>query len=205
MNIGLYGGSFDPVHIGHIHAAKTFCKECALDILYVVPAKVSPFKTNNKKHVTDNDRLNMTKLAFDNLSKGISTNIIVSDIEIARQGTSYTIDTLCNLKDMHKDDNIFMLVGSDMFITLGKWKNFNDIFSMCTIFTLSRDKDGQKNIREYSNLFKDKYNAKIIISDAKEVVASSSDIRKELSKNNNEYNLLTKEVENYIKENNLYV
>lgn len=205
MNIGLYGGSFDPIHTGHLHAAKSFCNECSLDILYVVPAKVSPFKTNNKKLVADNDRFNMTNLAFDNLSKEMRTKIIVSDIEIKRQGTSYTIDTLCQINDMHKNDNIFMLVGSDMFITLEKWKNFKEIFSLCTIFTLSRDKDGHTDIYEYSQIFKEKYNAKIVVSDAKEVVASSSDIRNELSKNNNECSLLTKEVLNYIKNNNLYV
>ena len=117
MRTGIFGGSFNPVHIGHICLAERMSEIMKLDRLFIIPAGVSPFKENNGG-ISDSDRLNMCRIAFGN-----HDNFFVSDIEIKRAGKSYTVDTVRELKKMYPGDDMFLFVGSDMLLSFDKWKD----------------------------------------------------------------------------------
>lgn len=205
MNIGFFGGTFSPPHKGHLHSAKMFLKECELDKLIIIPAKVSPFKTASQKTAEDFHRLNMTKLCFEGLCDE-KFDFEVSDYEIAKDETSYTYLTVKHLLSQYPCCHLFMYVGCDMFLTLEKWKNYREIFKECSIYTHSRNKNELNLMNEQKNRYEKLYDARIIISQDKPLCVSSTEIRNLLSQNNTETlkNLLTDEVFRYIMENRLY-
>ena len=205
MNIGFFGGTFSPPHKGHLHSAKMFSLECSLDRLIIIPAKVSPFKTGDEKTAEEVDRLNMSRLCFDSLDI-CSTKVEISDFEISKEGTSYSYLTIDYLLEKHPGCNLFMYVGSDMFLSLEKWKNFEYIFSKCCIYTHARNKDELDILQEYKKKYTNLYNADIIISQDAPFCVSSTEIRTLLQKKDSQTlkNLLTDEVFRYIMENRLY-
>ncbi len=205
MNIGLFGGTFNPPHVGHLRAAKIFYTEQNLDKLIIMPAFVSPFKTQNQTSVDVKTRLDMVNLCFDSL-KTDGINYEISDFEISKNSTSFTIDTVKHIKNLYQNCNLFLYIGSDMLFSFDKWKDFEKIFSLCDIFTLPRSQSDSLVIEEYAQKYKSLYNANIIISKHKDLCVSSTDIRNDFI--NNQYDitdsLLTESVLRYIIENGLY-
>ena len=206
MNIGFMGGSFNPPHLGHLNAAKVFYTESKLDKLIIIPAKVSPFKVEEGYDTKDFQRFDMSVLCFNELNKHYGFNVEVSSMELDRQGISYTYLTVNELKKIYPHAKLTMYVGSDMFFTLEKWKNSKEIFENCTIYTRSRKESEMSDLLTSKALYESKYNAKILISDDKEVVVSSTLIRDSLNakKSSNCKNLLTEDVLRYIIKNKLY-
>lgn len=193
---GLYGGSFDPVHNGHIKTALVFKEQMDLDKVLIMPAKRPPNKLNAE--LADNyHRMAMCKLAFEGY-KGFE----ISDTEIKRRGVSYTCDTLRSLSS-EKFGRIYLLCGADMFLTLQNWKNPEIIFSLADIVTVPRDKDDLCVLEEHKKVL-EKLGAKIHIIDTPKIDVSSTQIRKMISKNKSIAGLVPKSVENYICEKGLY-
>ena len=128
--IGILGGTFDPVHIGHISLGTAAISEANLEKLIVMPAYIQPFKQG--KRVTDDEhRLAMTRLAFENVTKSE-----ISTLEIDRMRISYTFDTLSELKKQYPDKELFFITGTDSFMQVHSWykgvellKNFSFIVS----------------------------------------------------------------------------
>ena len=199
MKIGIYGGTFDPPHNGHINICKMFLTQCALDKLYVVPTLNPPHKSV-KSNVSSNDRFNMAYLAFSN----ISDKIEISDIEMKRQGKSYTSDTIKYFK--HSDNEIYLLCGTDMFLTLDLWHEASYIFENSVIVFARRENDENitKQIQEKINKYKKEYNANIIMLNCNVLEISSTEIRKNIIFENNANIFLPMNVFNYIIEKNLY-
>ena len=193
--VGIFGGTFNPPHIGHIEAAKAFVSEAELDELLIIPAFIPPHK-EYLSSVGCDERLEMCRLAFSDIEK-----TKISDIEIARGGKSYTYLTLQELSD--EDVELYLLCGTDMILTMDAWKNPDVIFSLCTICYIRRE-----SLADITNMIEAKckeyvecYNADIlpIISDVIEI--SSSEIRqgnKDISR------YLKKEVLDYVIEKGLY-
>ena len=133
MRIGIYGGTFAPVHRGHVAAAEAFMKQMELDLLYIIPAGIPPHKqidaADDPKH-----RLAMCELAFAGMK-----NVIVSDMEICREGKSYTVDTLRALSG--EDRRLFLLMGTDMMLTLDEWREPQEIFRLCYPIYIRREQD----------------------------------------------------------------
>ena len=134
LRIGIYGGTFAPIHIGHVEAAKAFMVQMKLDYLFVIPAAIPPHK-----QIDESDdpihRLRMCELAFEGVD-----GVVISDIEIKRGGKSYTYDTLTALS--RPDARLFLLCGTDMVLTFDKWFRFEDIFKMCYPVYVRRESDG---------------------------------------------------------------
>lgn len=205
MRIGFMGGTFSPPHIGHLHSARTFIEELELDRLIIIPARVSPFKVNAKETASDKDRMEMAKLCFLTQDYG-SCSVEVSDIEISKNTTSYTVDTVNELKRLYPDDELYMFVGSDMFLSLEGWKSFKDIFEKCRIYTRTRQDNERHIMLSAKEKYEKAYGARVYLSGDEEIIVSSTDIRNALSSKSIETcrNLLTDEVFGYIIRSGLY-
>ena len=116
--IGIYGGTFNPPHIGHIRAAEYAVKELQLDRLLVIPSRISPHKQLPKDSPTPQQRLQMLKIATAGLP-----NMEVSDLELNREGTSYTYQTVQQVRQMYPQAKIYLLMGTDMFLSFHSWRN----------------------------------------------------------------------------------
>ena len=190
MKIGLFGGTFNPVHNGHINLVKNFKEKLSLDKVLVIPTAVPPHK-QAESLVSSEDRLNMCRLAFGTLAE-------VSDVEIARGGRSYTVETLEELKKIYKDDDLYFLVGSDMLLSFRRWYRWEDILTMCTL--CATDRDNEETCRDADEDFF----SKIIFCDFPKTVVSSSEVREKLYDGTDVSDLVPEEVIKYIREKGLY-
>jgi len=129
--IGIFGGTFNPVHKAHLAVAECFIENFGLDILYVIPNSIPPLK--NKGNVSGEDRIEMLKIAFSGNEK-----IIISDMELKREGVSYTRDTVASLREMHPADELFLLTGDDWIDSFDKWKDYNFILENATLVVATR-------------------------------------------------------------------
>ncbi len=196
--IGIYGGTFSPPHNGHLSAARAFMEQMWLDILYVIPDANPPHK-EMEEYISPADRFEMCRLAF-----GGMEGVYVSDMEIVRGGRSYTVDTLRELSG--EDRRLFLLLGTDMVLTLDEWRNPEEIFKLSYPVYIRREKDPSldgllvKKIADYNQ----KYGKIVrkIVTEPFEV--SSSEIRKKIHNGENVGDLIPPAVEHYIKEHKLY-
>lgn len=122
MNIGLFGGSFDPVHRGHENLLLNFMQKLSLDKIFVIPVFVSPFKIDRPPIATPQDRVAMLKLAFEGMSK-----VEILTDEIDRKEISYTIDTVREIVAKFPEDKFFLLLSEEMIPLFPLWKNFEEI------------------------------------------------------------------------------
>ncbi|MBQ8441436.1 MAG: nicotinate (nicotinamide) nucleotide adenylyltransferase [Clostridia bacterium] len=197
--IGIYGGTFSPPHNGHVAAAKAFMEQMWLDFLYVIPAATPPHK-EMEYPVSAKDRLAMCRLAFEGME-----GIYVSDLEINRGGKSYTVDTLRELSG--EDRRLFLLCGTDMMLTLDQWRSPEEIFRLCYPVYIRRDNDrslDQVIIDKIAQYQRD-YGKVVrrIVTDPIEL--SSGQVRKMMVEGADISSLIPSKVENYIKDNHLYV
>lgn len=197
MKICMYGGTFDPPHIGHVYACRSFLENYSVDKLYIVPTLIPPHKIKDSK-VSADMRLEMAKLAF----QDIADNVEISDIELKRQGKSYTADTLKQFKAMGID-KIYLLCGTDMFVTLDEWYQPEYIFKNTTIVCIRRENDADmsKLIDYKTELYRKKFDADVEIIKKDAVKISSTDIRNSTSQLKH---LVPSAVYEYIIKNKLY-
>lgn len=136
MKIGVYGGTFNPPHLGHVTAARAVFELLKLDLLLVVPDGQPPHKTLPAGSPTPAQRLEMTRLAADQL--GLGDKVQVLDLELKREGRSYTAETLRQLRAQYPEDELWLLVGTDMFLTLQTWHAPEEILSLAGIAAFGR-------------------------------------------------------------------
>lgn len=134
MNIGIYGGTFDPPHWGHITAGRAAMAQLKLDKLLLIPDRVPPHKTLPRGAATAQQRLDMVTLATAELGRSAES----SDMELHRQGLSYTADTLALLHEQYPDDTLWLLMGSDMFLSLHTWHKPEQVMALAHIAPFSR-------------------------------------------------------------------
>lgn len=197
MKIGIFGGAFNPVHNGHLHLAECYVNALTLDKIIFIPTAVSPHKSSDHL-ISGTDRINMLKLALSGNDK-----YEVSDIEFKREGKSYTYDTICELKKLYPDDELFLIVGSDQYLYFQKWYKADEILKEVTLCTASREEDELKKLRQFKEEYPNMKNS--IISSFNAVVVSSSQIRDNILSSKDICNLVPEKVEKYIKEHKLYV
>lgn len=198
QKIAMYGGSFNPVHTGHIQLAEYFVNELELDKLLLIPDSKPPHK-NDKEMISANHRYNMCVLATEDVK-----NIQVSDIEIKRQGKSYTVDTLRQLGDIYKNTQLYLIMGADMFITLHTWKEYREILSRAIICAVPRDKDSINLLIDYSKTLETD-GLRCIISEKMMMNVSSTEIRSCIRQNKLITGMVNRKVEDYIYKNSLYM
>ena len=196
QKVGIFGGSFSPPHIGHVHAAELFLEQCHLDKLYIIPAFRSPGKEGDGGASAE-QRLAMCRLAFSHLP-----NTEISDMEILRGGESYTKDTLSALSA--EDTQLIMLLGTDTALAIDSWKEPETLFALADFVCVRREDDAKtaEAISQKNRLYKQKYNKEIRVLDGKALPASSSEVRFSI-KEGREIPV-PQAVSDYIKEQGLY-
>lgn len=140
MRLGLFGGSFDPPHVGHLLAASDASEALGLDRLVFVPARVSPFK-HGVTATPAADRLAMVRALV-----GEDPRFAVDPIEIEREGLSYTVDTLAAYAERHPDAERFLLVGEDVLPTFPQWREAGRIRALARLVVLRRTVTGSADL-----------------------------------------------------------
>ena len=198
MRVGIYGGTFSPVHNGHVAAAKAFMEQMWLDILYVIPTGVTPHK-DMKGDASAKDRLEMCRLAFADMD-----GVIVSDLEISREGKSYTVDTLRELYD--PAGRLFLLMGTDMLLTLDQWREPEEIFKLCYPVYIRREEDAALDGRivEKITSYQEKFGKVVRRIVAPAIELSSSEVREAIAKGEAVDAMIPPAVARYIETNQLY-
>lgn len=194
--IGIFGGTFNPVHNGHIHLAQAAYDHLKLDKLIIVPSNIPPHKS--AEGICPNDiRLEMCRLAF---SEHI--NFEVSEYEIQRKGKSYSIYTVEHFRMLYPQSKLFLIVGSDMFMSFDKWYRFEEILKSVSLAVVSRNNDDMEQL-EKKSMELSRYGKTDIIR-VPSYPVSSTEIRSKI-KNGEKYSCyLPEKVVQYISLNNLY-
>ena len=193
----IYGGSFDPIHIGHIKLAESAVRECSLDKLIFMPAYVSPFKQDRK--VTDGkDRCGMIKAAL-----SYNTAFCLSTYELRKGGTSYTIETLRYWKDLLGGELYFVL-GFDSLVQLDQWYKGEEIIRNYHLITARRPGSDDTAGLKIIDSFRERYRADITLLDMAPVDASSTEIRTRINDGRPISDLVLPGVEEYIIGHDLY-
>lgn len=135
MKVGIYGGTFDPPHLGHMRAARAALGLLGLDELILIPAKQPPHKALSEGSAPAEDRLAMTELMADGL---LDERVSVSRIELDREGKSYTADTLRRIHEQRPEDELFLLMGTDMYLTFQDWYRPEEIARLATLVPFAR-------------------------------------------------------------------
>lgn len=163
MNIGIYGGSFNPVHFGHVNVARRAIEDLALDKLLVIPANVSPFKTIGAADAPrfPRDRLEMVKNAFSGMEKAV-----VDERELKRGGVSFAIDTVREVVAENPGAKIYFIIGEDSLEGLPKWKDYDELAKLAEFRAYPRTKESSTEIRR---LFEE---GKAVLNTEEKVVAA---------------------------------
>lgn len=189
MRIGILGGTFDPIHEGHLALAKAACDQLKLDRLIFVPAFTHPLESKRSVLASPEERLEMTHLAVANKPK-----FEVSDVEIRRGGISYTVDTLRYFRKQHPaPDELFFITGGDWGKNLSQWKEIDTIFSLAYFVVARRPGFDTGGL-----------SPKVIFLDFVPLDISSTAIRETLKKKKPLKSVVSKPVFDYIQKHRLY-
>jgi len=198
QRIGILGGSFDPVHNGHIHLARTALQQLALDTILFMPAAVPPHKIDWPLASAE-DRLAMLELAVSR-EKGMR----IDATEIRRGGISFTWETLSLLEKSRPDTRLFFLIGSDSLAELATWRRIDRIAAMATFAVLARDATGlPPTPRDLEKALKG-IPLQAVPLQAEPIPVSSTDIRSRLSRRDSIAGLVPDAVADYIGRKGIY-
>lgn len=194
--IGLFGGSFNPIHNGHMNLALSVKKSLGLDRIILIPSGTSPHKSSGE-YAPAEDRLEMCRLACED-----HDGFEVSDYEILNQRKSYTVYTVRHFKELFPEDELYLLVGSDMLLSFDTWFEYRQILKNVTVAAVSRtgdDTDQLLKMTERLSVF-----GKCIVVNAEAITISSSEIRKMIKNNRDLSCYLNGKVVKYIILKKLY-
>lgn len=213
MKIGLFGGTFDPIHWGHLRNAEEVREAFSLDRLLFIPAGKPPHKKRGAS-ASAQDRAEMVRLAI-----GKNPGFVLSTVELSRAGKSYSIDTVRDFaKSRGTKDSLYFILGLDAFLDIGSWKGFEEIFRLCHFIVTSRPGSGNslslsrmpvavRRLFCYDpkrNFYRHESGTKLSFFKLTDIVISASDIRDRLREGRSIRYLVPLEVETYIKKRGLY-
>lgn len=199
MRIGIIGGSFNPIHYGHLIMAELLTDSADMDRILFLPTGIAPHK---KDLISAEDRYNMVKLAIEDNEK-----FFISDIETKKNKMAYTYDSIRKLREDFPEDEIFFVIGTDNLFTLENWNNFEKLSEIVNFLIVNRYPSSNFEKCEIAEKIKElheKYEAKIETIENPIIEISSSFIRKRLKNNLSIRYLTPKKVEEYIENRKLY-
>ncbi len=174
MAIGLMGGTFNPIHIGHLIIAEWIKDEWGLEKIVFIPAGNPPHKRKNDL-IDPNIRYKLVETAI-----GSNKSFEISDFEIVKEDISYTIDTILYFRSIYKTERLYFIIGADTLFQLEKWRGFKDLAKMVEFITYSRWGYDKLHIEERIHTLANNYGFKIYYSNGPEIQISSSSIRDRL-------------------------
>jgi len=198
IRIGLLGGTFDPVHLGHLVLADQCREQAGLDAVWFFPARQPPHK-GGKSISAPRHRLEMLKIAVSG-----TPQFSICDIELQRDGPSYTVDTLMQLQTLHPDHEFLLIVGADMLADFPNWREPGRIAAMSRLIAVNRGRDVSVVASAAIKLTKE-LNARIQVVEMSAIDISASDIRERVSQGKSIRFLTPRGVEMYIAAHGLYL
>ncbi|MDR3294881.1 MAG: nicotinate-nucleotide adenylyltransferase [Clostridiales Family XIII bacterium] len=197
MKIGVFGGSFDPIHNGHLRIAENAFAEAGLDSLLFMPVYMQPFKIG-KTMCAPARRLEMLRLALQG-----KPEFSVTGVELRERGVSYTIHSLRTIRAQSPADaEIYFLLGADMLLMLEKWKLAAELLREFSFIVAARP--GSDSVEPFAAYLSDTYGTRILHMKNELLDVSSSDIREKVRQGKKIRGLVPKAVEEYIYENGMY-
>ena len=196
--IGIMGGTFNPIHNGHIALAKAAFDYCKLDEVWFMPSGCSYMKNKNDI-VAGEDRIEMTRLAIEGISY-----FKCSDLEVKRSGNTYTAETLEILNGMYPEYKFYFILGADSLFGLPKWKQPEKITALCTLATVIRDDVNLQELEVQKQYLENTFHANIILLPFNKIDISSSLVREKLEKGEDVDGIIPEKVMLYIEEEHLY-
>jgi nicotinate-nucleotide adenylyltransferase len=197
--IGVLGGSFDPVHLGHLSLAKDALVQGCLDCVIFMPVYRQPFKLDAKLS-SDDDRLAMLREAVKDIP-----GLLVSDWEMQNQGISYTYLTLRALKDQNPVAKIYFITGTDTFLKMNIWKNAEELLQENNFIVGHRPGYREQELLDQVSKLKQAYDSEIIVIDNTRLDISATKIRSIVAKGGRISHLVPPQVERYISTHGLYL
>jgi nicotinate-nucleotide adenylyltransferase len=191
MRIGIYGGTFNPPHRGHLIVAERVREKLVLDRVVFVPSHISPHK-QDVVAVSGQARLDMLRL----LLRG-NAALEVSDCEVQREGVSYTVDTLRHFRQAYPSAELFLLVGTDNFAEFYTWRDPDDILEISTLVVMTRP--GSEDVRALPE-----EGGRIFLCRVPAIAVSSSTIRERVRRGESVRHLVPDQVREYIEQKRLY-
>ena len=196
MKIAVYGGTFNPIHNAHIHLASEFSRRVGFDKVILIPANIPPHKRVGD--LADGaDRLAMCRLAAQ------EHGFEVSDIELRRQGPSYTADTLEELHRVYPEDTLYLITGEDMFLTLLQWRRPLDIMKLAVICAAPRSSEGMPRLAAYAQEL-EKQGGRTVLENVEYLPVSSTMVRGAVKRRESIGGLVPAAVAEYIHQHHLY-
>lgn len=196
--IGIMGGTFNPIHMGHVILAETAYKEYQLDEVMFLPAKKPPHKCE-KDLVSQEDRLNMIMATVREKSQ-----FSVSPLEFNREGITYTIDTMEYLQSKHPDTCYYYIIGADSLYNLEKWHRAPELLGRTNFLVAARDGHNYEKMQKFAAYLRKKYHASIQFLNTPMIEISSSMIRERIRHGKSVFSLLPDEVVSYVQQKKLY-
>lgn len=197
MNIGIFGGTFNPVHKGHVNALQRVLEKVSLDKVIVLPDRIPPHKSAENL-VSGEDRLKMCQMAFSSIA-----NAEVSDWELMGEGKSYSVITLRHFHSVYPSDRLYFIMGSDMLLSFDKWYMYEEILSLTGLICVSRCTEDTDKLESCAEKFRS-LGGEVVIVPVEPFEISSSQIREMLKKNEDCTCYLDENVVQYIMDKNLY-
>ena len=198
MRIGIYGGTFNPPHVGHVLAAKQAIDALRLDLLLMIPDRIAPHKQMPENSPSPEQRLELLKLAVAGCDK-----IKPLDLELKREGPSYTYVTVEDLRKQYPEDELILIMGTDMFLTFLNWRNPERILNCCSLGVLYRGERGEVRDIDAMKAQMEAEGAGVELIQNPVTAISSTDLRRMLIFGCAEP-FLPDGVGDYIRENGLY-
>jgi len=197
MKIGVFGGTFNPIHISHIRLAQEYQRKLALDRMVLVPAYTPPHKAAVDLASAE-DRLAMCRLATKDLPE-----FYVTEYEIKQQGKSYTYRTLMHIQEKYPGAELFLIMGGDMFMTVQDWRRASDLYKMATLCAAQREK-GELTLLDMHKEVLETKGARCMLIDIEAKPMSSTIVREKVRRGEDVLEYLNPDVWLYILERKLY-
>ena len=199
--IGILGGTFDPIHLGHLIIAEQARDQYGLDKVLLIPSGHSYFKDNRKQKVLPpQTRLLMTRIAAEGYAP-----FEVSDIEVNRPGNSYSFETLEEIAAQNPGAELYFIVGADTVCSMRTWRAPERIFAACTILAAIReDQVDPEQLKNESEALARDYGARILPVEIPNIGISSTDIRERAAAGKSIHYLVPSALESYIIKNGIY-
>lgn len=175
MKTAIYGGSFNPPHLGHVKAAAAVREKLEPDRFLIIPTNIPPHKDMDEDSPSPEQRMELCRLAFRDIP-----GVELSDLEIKREGRSYSADTVSILRQKYPEDELYLVIGSDMFLSFCQWYKFQYLLDNCVLTVLSREEDDRQELERFKTELEEKYGAKVLLLSHEPLPMSSEDIRDRL-------------------------